>query len=342
MASRCKFCYFILHFFRSHYKALLAPSIEIYSSIVPYMPPTVPETSEQHAYVPPAVLPVPPAEPGTRNEARSFQMPDGNILSGHFTFPESPETSSNIKPLIVICHGMLNHRFSKIIRNLSRSLCPSYPHLCLDFPGMGTSTGITRYGNFNEEYICLEHVLAQLRKEGYSIVGLFGHSKAGSLVQTYATHHNDIPLIISVSARYDHTQAPSFRFKPDQMELLKTQGWFEWLKYGKEKERTFYVREDDLRVRSAIDMSIVQDIELRDPQGEPVTRILTIHGDNDSVVPVESAYDFFENVGKKNSHRQEDDHQLIIIPGGDHSFLTEEEAKVGLEIMFWLTDSIYN
>jgi pimeloyl-ACP methyl ester carboxylesterase len=313
-------------------KGFCSRPVKYTSRSILVMPPTVPEI-DYGTYVPPSILPVPPAESGTRNVARSFAMADGNILTGHFTFPESPATSP-IKPLIVICHGMLNHRFSKIIRNLSRSLCPDYPHLCLDFPGMGTSTGITRYGNFNEEYICLEHILTQLRNEGYSIVGLFGHSKAGSLVQTYATHHNDIPLIISVSARYDHTQAPSFRFKPEQMELLKKQGWFEWLKYGKEKERTFFVREEDLRARSAIDMSIVQNIELRNSEGEPVTRILTIHGDKDSVVPVESAWDFYENVGKNNTHRQDGDHQIIIIPGADHSFLTEDEAKVSLEITY--------
>ncbi|KAI9289320.1 Alpha/Beta hydrolase protein [Umbelopsis sp. AD052] len=284
---------------------------------------------DQCTYVPPAVLPVPIAEPGTRNEAVSFTMPDGEILTGHFTLPD-PVTgaSDNLKPLVVICHGMLNHRFSKVIRNLSRALCPEYPHLCLDFPGMGTSTGITRYGNFNDEYVCLKHVLAQLRKQGYTIVGLIGHSKAGSLVLTYATHHNDIPLIINVSARYDHTQAPSFRFKPEHMQLLQDQGWFEWLKYGKEKERTFIVREEDLRIRSAIDMSIVRDIVLRNDQGAVVTKVLTVHGDQDSIVPVKSAWDFHNQIGKNSNLRQDDDHQIVIIPEGDHSFLTEPEAKL--------------
>lgn len=291
------------------------------------MPPAVTEI-DQCTYIPPTVLPVPVAEPGTRNEAVSFHMPDGEILTGHFTLPECSSDSSDLKPLVVICHGMLNHRFSKVIRNLSRALCPEYPHLCLDFPGMGTSTGITRYGNFNDEYVCLENVLSKLRTEGYTIVGLIGHSKAGSLVLTYATHHNDIPLIVNVSARYDHTQAPSFRFKPEQMELLKEQGWFEWLKYGKEKERTFFVRDEDLRARSAIDMSIVRNLVLRDDQGRSVTRVLTVHGKEDSIVPVESAWDFYANVGQNNKHRQEDDHEIVIIPDADHSFLTEPEAKV--------------
>lgn len=291
------------------------------------MPPAVTEI-DQCTYKPPTVLPVPVAEPGTRNEAVSFHMPDGEILTGHFTLPECSSDSSDLKPLVVICHGMLNHRFSKVIRNLSRALCPEYPHLCLDFPGMGTSTGITRYGNFSDEYVCLENVLSKLRTEGYTIVGLIGHSKAGSLVLTYATHHNDIPLIVNVSARYDHTQAPSFRFKPEQMELLKEQGWFEWLKYGKEKERTFFVRDEDLRARSAIDMSIVRNLVLRDDQGRSVTRVLTVHGKEDSIVPVESAWDFHANVGQNNKHRQEDDHEIIIIPDAEHSFLTEPEAKV--------------
>jgi len=290
------------------------------------MPPALTEI-DQCTYVPPTVLPVPDAEPGSRNEAVSFHMPDGEILTGHFTVPESPNDAGHIKPLVIICHGMLNHRFSKVIRNLSKAICPEYPHLCLDFPGMGTSTGITRYGNFKDEYICLVHVLSQLRAQGYTIVGLIGHSKAGSLVLTYATHHNDIPLIVNVSARYDHTQAPSFRFKPEHMQLLKQQGWFEWLKYGKEKERIFYVREEDLRARSAIDMSIVRDLVLRADHGSIVTRVLTVHGNEDSIVPVESAWDFHRNVGKNNKHRQEDDHEIIIIPEADHSFLTEEEAK---------------
>jgi pimeloyl-ACP methyl ester carboxylesterase len=80
-------------------------------------------------------------------------------------------------------------------------------------------------------------------------------------------------------------------------------------------------------------MSIVRDIVLRNEQGAVVTKVLTVHGDQDSIVPVESAWDFHSQIGKNTKLRQDDDHQIVIIPEADHSFLTEPEAKVQYNAM---------
>lgn len=43
-----------------------------------------------------------------------------------------------------------------------------------------------------------------LRRHGKSVVGLLGHSKAGSGVILYAAKYDDIPRVVNVSGRFDN------------------------------------------------------------------------------------------------------------------------------------------
>ncbi|KAJ1923928.1 hypothetical protein IWQ60_005565, partial [Tieghemiomyces parasiticus] len=63
--------------------------------------------------------------------------------------------------IMVICHGLLNTQYSRVVRTLATGL--PY-HACIfDFRGNGQSSGSTRYGNHFEEVDDLCHVVEYLR-----------------------------------------------------------------------------------------------------------------------------------------------------------------------------------
>ncbi|CAB4409413.1 unnamed protein product [Rhizophagus irregularis] len=108
--------------------------------------------------------------------------------------------------IVILCHGLLNTRFSKTITLRNRKEFLNHT-LSFDFQGNGLSGGTTTYGNYYEE--------------------VEKHSQRSSRCCFYiASKYNDVPLIVNLSARYDHTEAPSNRFKPEQLEELQKKGSF--------------------------------------------------------------------------------------------------------------------
>ena len=62
------------------------------------------------------------------------------------------------------------------------------------------------------------------KKLNRKVLCICGHSKGAVDVLLYASTYNDVPLIVNLSARYDHTQTPSERFKSEQLEELQKKG----------------------------------------------------------------------------------------------------------------------
>ena len=53
----------------------------------------------------------------------------------------------------------------------------------------------------------------KMRALGFRVVGLLGHSKAGTVVLLYASKYTDIPRVVNVSGRFEQTtgKTPSLK-----------------------------------------------------------------------------------------------------------------------------------
>jgi uncharacterized protein len=166
------------------------------------------------------------------------------------------------------------------------------------------------------------------KKLNRKVLCICGHSKGAADVLLHVSTYNDVPLIVNISARYDHTQTPSNRFKPEQFEELQKKGSFVWVKYGPSNNREYVIRQEDLRQWNSLDMSIVKNIDRQK------VRVLTVHGSKDEVCPVEGAYTYDKLIGPEPYHK------LVIVQDATHTFNNTNHQKLMAEaITSWLNEN---
>jgi len=260
---------------------------------------------------------------------------------------------------IILCHGLLSGKEHPLMNNIANGLTNYFSICQMDFRGNGSSGGDTAYGNYYDEADDIREVVVHLRKMGKNVTTLLGHSKAGSVVLLYAVKYGDVPQIINVSGRFDLSTMPSNRFTPAQNKLLKEKGEFIWMLYGKngkkintpegivteeikknddlldtdgEALRTYYVRQVDIQRRFALDMNVIKQIN---PE---TTRILTVHGDDDSTVPVENGYLHDKALAEVKNKDGQPIHTLQILPNVTHSYRSRpEEVELLIKtILNWI------
>ena len=126
----------------------------------------------------------------------------------------------------------------------------------------------------------LKAVVEGLRKKGWVVACLLGHSKGAHAVLRYAsTHRGDVPKIFSLAARFDFTKQPKSRFTDEQREALDKEGFFLWNVRGKD----YKVTQTDFQARDKVDMrALLSPI----PTTHPPTSFLLAHGEEDETIPV--------------------------------------------------------
>ncbi|CAG8811347.1 20380_t:CDS:1 [Cetraspora pellucida] len=224
--------------------------------------------------------------------------------------------------VIIICHGLRGSRYAEPVRYIAETL--KYHVVSFDFQGNGESGGSTTIGNLDEEAENLHCVISYVRSTlERGILGICGHSKGAAVVLLYASKYNDVPLVINIAARYDYASPDYVQiFFSDKLEKLKKDGYFV-LSSGL---RDYIVREKDLREREKIDMSCVKNIN------KEKVRVLTIHGSNDEICPVDGAYIYDKLIGPEPHHK------LIVMEGANHSF-NEREDELLKTVESWLFEN---
>ncbi|CAG8541365.1 33914_t:CDS:2 [Gigaspora margarita] len=183
--------------------------------------------------------------------------------------------------------------------------------ITFDFQGNGESGGSTTIGNLNDEVEDLRCVISYVRSTlKREVLGICGRSKGASVVLLYASMYNDVPLVINLSARYDYANSDYIeKFFPDKLEKLEKDG-FVVLEDG---PGDYIVRKEDLIVITKIDMSCVKNII------KEKVRVLTVHGSEDEICPVDGAYAYDKLIGPEPYHK------LIIIEGANHGFKNHKD-----------------
>ncbi|KAF4653773.1 hypothetical protein FOL46_009012, partial [Perkinsus olseni] len=148
-----------------------------------------------------------------------------------------------------------------------------------DFSGNGDSAGEWDCGDYHQEVLEIDAAVRMLRDdEGLKTICLVGHSKGGTVVSMYAGANEvatRVPLIVSISGRFDLSAKPDDRFSASDVESLETVGYCDTVR----GQKTFRWRKESLQRMSAIDMiPIVQNCSRKED-----VSMLFIHAEGDDV-----------------------------------------------------------
>ena len=133
-----------------------------------------------------------------------------------------------------------------------------------------------------------------------------------------------LPLVINVSARFDHSETPVDRFTSEMMTSLNEKGSF-ILTYDS-NSKPYIITAEDMRARNSLDMTVVKNIKNS-------TKVLTVHGDADDICPVKGAYEYDRLLG--------DRHKLVIVKNAGHRWCqtSAEIEELGQTVVGWIKEN---
>ena len=244
------------------------------------------------------------------------------------TAPQPPQPhsaslslSSSAPRVVIVCHGMAVHSQWGFIPELCDSMLKEVSGLSavlrFDFTGCGQSEGEFEFGGYSKQMDDIGAAVAAMRVRGYAVHALIGHSMGGNCVLLYASSHFDVPNIVNINGRYQMTRG--LPFGPDQLTSLQQQGWFIWKPRGATLD-TVKVTQETINERLSLDMDCVRRIASKDEYGQYRVRVLTVHGNDDAVVPVQDAHHYAELISN---------HTLRTLDDCDHNYSTQQ-AKLML------------
>ncbi|CEM33318.1 unnamed protein product [Vitrella brassicaformis CCMP3155] len=234
------------------------------------------------------------------------------VTSGldHNLVCEAKLNQPSSREAIVLCHGYLADRTSHVIDALFHRL--PLNTVRFDFHGCGESDGHDQwsYGGYLDE---VDHdmkaVIDFIRSKGIIVQAVAGHSRGGNNVLIYAGRHDDVPLVINIAGRYDMSRGIKERFTPSQLSSVEEEGGYFEIQGGGATRKVYKKCIDN---RKAIDMKEV--IAKVGTKGGPTQtqRVLTIHGEKDTTIPVEDGEAIHSLLGEKG--------HLKVIPEASHMF----------------------
>eukprot|EP00921_Rhytidocystis_pertsovi_P026718 GHVQ01043075.1.p1 GENE.GHVQ01043075.1~~GHVQ01043075.1.p1 ORF type:complete len:239 (+),score=25.09 GHVQ01043075.1:150-866(+) len=178
---------------------------------------------------------------------------------------------------VVLCHGLFCSKEHRLIQHLSKEL--GINAVVFDFHGNGHSGGEESWSFGGYESECdkdLREVVSFLRTHGIEVVGIIGHSRAANVVLLYSIKYDDIPLVVSIAARFDMKRGITRHFGEEKMKLLESVGSFEMTP---QDGRSRVITKQGIEERTRIDMRKVSEIRK--------SKLLLAHGKKDAIIPYE-------------------------------------------------------
>ncbi|KAK3822455.1 MAG: protein-tyrosine phosphatase-like protein [Linnemannia elongata] len=249
------------------------------------------------------VTPTPPVTIGSLTNLK-VAVPGANLnLAGVLQSTNHPS-----RRLAIICHGVLGHKNYLFQPSIANVLAPHMDTFRFDFRGNGDSEGLMGYSNWDDDKADLDAVIAHFERQGYYIYALIGHSRGAISCLNYAatSHHVPmIPYIVSISSRFDMSDVKR-KHGPEVLELLETQGHFDWQARTGGKDIILRVTQQHFDDFLNFDTAAVAHIP-------SMTNVLLIHGSNDDVVPV-------KDIATLQSHLSHARTAMRIVTNADHNY----------------------
>ncbi|KAK6147702.1 hypothetical protein DH2020_018614 [Rehmannia glutinosa] len=219
--------------------------------------------------------------------------------------------------VVVLCHGFRSSKENNTMVNLAGVLeNEGISAFRFDFSGNGESEGSFQYGNYSSEAEDLRAVIEYFTGVNRVAVAVLGHSKApgpfsvtlesGNVVLLYASKYHDIGAVVNVSGRYDLKRGIKERLGDNFLEILKKDGYI----VVNTRAGDYQVTEESMVERFNTNM---HEACLSIDEG---CRVLTVHGSEDEIIPVEDALEFAKIIPN---------HQLQIIEGADHRYSSHQD-----------------
>ncbi|KAG7627663.1 putative feruloyl esterase [Arabidopsis thaliana] len=216
--------------------------------------------------------------------------------------------------IVVLCHGFRSNKSNQIMSNVAAAIQKEgISAFRFDFSGNGESEGSFYYGNYNHEADDLHSVVQYFSNKNRVVPLILGHSKGGDVVLLYASKYHDVRNVINLSGRYDLKKGIRERLGEDFLERIKQQGFID-VGDGKSGYR---VTEKSLMDR------LSTDIHEACLKIDKECRVLTVHGSEDEVIPVEDAKEFAKIIPN---------HKLEIVEAANHGY-TEHQSQLVSTVM---------
>ncbi|KAI3790058.1 hypothetical protein L2E82_02871 [Cichorium intybus] len=226
------------------------------------------------------------------------------------------ETGS--KEIVILCHGFQSTKESNTMVNLASALeKEGITAFRFDFAGNGESEGTFQYGNYRREADDLHSVIQHFTKSNRVTRAILGHSKGGNVVLLYASKYHDIHRVINVSGRYNTEGGVEERLGKGYLQKVKKDGFIDVK--AKTGEVLYRVTEESLMDRLNTNM---HEACLRIDKD---SRVLTVHGSDDSIVGVEEALEFAKIIPN---------HKLHVIDGANHGFSKHQDELISVVLSF--------
>ncbi|KAK1417405.1 hypothetical protein QVD17_26532 [Tagetes erecta] len=257
------------------------------------------------------------ANPGTEQKRIIIQNNCGEKLVGLLH-----ETGS--KEIIILCHGFRDSKDYNLMVELAFALEKhGISAFRFDFSGNGESEGVFQFGNYRKEVDDLQAVIQHFTAEGRVVSAVLGHSKGGNVVVLYASLHHNIRTVINVSGRYKMDRGIEERLGKDNLERVKKDGYIDM----KSKTGAILYR---VTVESLMER-LNTNMHEAGLNIDPDCRVLTVHGSEDEVIPVEDALEFAKIIPN---------HELKIIEGANHNYNHHRDELVSV-VLAYLKDNMH-
>ncbi|KAF4652526.1 hypothetical protein FOL47_011040 [Perkinsus chesapeaki] len=208
--------------------------------------------------------------------------------------PSSLSSTSN--KVVILCHGLMSDRESPLLKSIAYQLTTQLglSTFRFDFSGNGESKGVWDYGAYNEEASELERAIEMLQDtRALSTIAIIGHSRGATVVclHTANPHYTKVPLVVSLSGRYDMTNKPN-RFSDSEKHELETIGYCDWVlptrMNGKSKRR-YRWKKDSIDKIMAMDTKNMTEECAKRASG---SKMMFIGAMDDTAVPIRDLHSF--------------------------------------------------
>ncbi|KAL6747077.1 Alpha/Beta hydrolase protein [Haematococcus lacustris] len=237
----------------------------------------------------------------TAHETRvEFSNTQQNKLVGIFCDAGSAE-------VVLLLHGYAASKDGGFLPAMAKAFAQKkLSTLRFDFAGNGESDGAFEFGNYAQETsdtrCAVQYVREALSKK---VVAVIGHSKGANVALLYASHYDDVPLIVNIAGRFDMKRGIKERFGEEVLAKVEKLGQVP-MTVTTDTGATvkWLLTKKSLAERMQLDMEAAA-------RRITLSEVLTVHGTADTTIPPKDAEAFSRCI------RQ---HCCWMLEGADHCF----------------------